>query len=162
MNIQLPNASSLQRTEAVLAKIQKIVSATPGVESVTAVGGFSLLSFVRASYSGFAWISMKEWGDRKTPRRTVPGNQSASQRRTQQAAGGRRVRILPARHSRSRHVGRSHLHSRRPLRRRTEVSCRKPRQVHGRRAQKAGNRKPDHDVSARAYRSNSSMSTATR
>ncbi len=66
LNIQLPNAASLQRTEDVLAKIQKIALATPGVESVTAVGGFSLLSFVRASYSGFAWISMKEWGDRKT------------------------------------------------------------------------------------------------
>jgi HAE1 family hydrophobic/amphiphilic exporter-1 len=66
LNVQLPNAASLQRTEEVLAKIQKIASATPGVESVTAVGGFSLLSFVRASYSGFAWISMKEWGDRKT------------------------------------------------------------------------------------------------
>ena len=66
LNIQLPNAASLQRTEEVLAKIQKIASATPGVESVTAVGGFSLLSFVRASYSGFAWITMKEWGDRKT------------------------------------------------------------------------------------------------
>ncbi len=66
MNIQLPNAASLQRTEDVLAKIQKIVSQTPGVESVTTVGGFSLLSFVRASYSGFCWVSMKEWGDRKT------------------------------------------------------------------------------------------------
>jgi len=66
LNIQLPNAASLQRTEEVLAKIQKIASATPGVENVTTVGGFSLLSFVRASYSGFAWISMKEWGDRKT------------------------------------------------------------------------------------------------
>ena len=65
LNIQLPNAASLQRTEDVLAKIQKIALATPGVENVTAVGGFSLLSFVRASYSGFAWISMKEWGDRK-------------------------------------------------------------------------------------------------
>jgi HAE1 family hydrophobic/amphiphilic exporter-1 len=66
MNIQLPNAASLQRTEEVLAKIQKIALETPGVENVTAVGGFSLLSFVRASYSGFCWISMKEWGDRKT------------------------------------------------------------------------------------------------
>ncbi|HEY1760941.1 MAG TPA: multidrug efflux RND transporter permease subunit [Bryobacteraceae bacterium] len=66
LNIQLPNAASLQRTEEVLAKIQKIASATPGVENVTAVGGFSLLSFVRASYSGFVWISMKEWADRKT------------------------------------------------------------------------------------------------
>ena len=66
MNIQLPHAASLQRTEDVLAKIQKITSAIPGVENVTTVGGFSLLSFVRASYSGFAWISMKDWGDRKT------------------------------------------------------------------------------------------------
>jgi HAE1 family hydrophobic/amphiphilic exporter-1 len=66
LNIQLPNAASLQRTEAVLAKIQKIALATPGVENVTAVGGFSLLSFVRASYSGFAWISMKDWGERTT------------------------------------------------------------------------------------------------
>ncbi|MGA2113162.1 MAG: efflux RND transporter permease subunit [Bryobacteraceae bacterium] len=66
LNIQLPNAASLQRTEEVLAKIQKIASATPGVRDVTAVSGFSLLSFVRASYSGFVWISMKEWGDRKT------------------------------------------------------------------------------------------------
>jgi HAE1 family hydrophobic/amphiphilic exporter-1 len=66
LNIQLPNAASLQRTEEVLAKIQKIASAIPGVENVTVVGGFSLLSFVRTSYSGFAWISMKEWGDRKT------------------------------------------------------------------------------------------------
>ena len=65
LNIQLPNAASLHRTEDVLAKIQKITSAIPGVENVTTVGGFSLLSFVRASYNGFAWISMKEWGDRK-------------------------------------------------------------------------------------------------
>jgi HAE1 family hydrophobic/amphiphilic exporter-1 len=66
LNVQLPDAASLQRTEEVLAKIQQIASATPGVENVTTVGGFSLLSFVRASYSGFGWISMKEWGDRKT------------------------------------------------------------------------------------------------
>ncbi len=66
LNIQLPNAASLQRTEDVLAKIQKIASAIPGVQNVTAVGGFSLLSFVRTSYSGFVWVSMKDWGDRKT------------------------------------------------------------------------------------------------
>src|SRR5262249_19605719 len=65
LNIQLPNAASLQRTEAVLAKLQKIASGIPGVENVTTVGGFSLLSFVRSSYAGFGWITMKEWGDRK-------------------------------------------------------------------------------------------------
>src|SRR5262249_32912033 len=66
LKLQLPDAASLQRTEEVLAKIQKVAEGVPGIEHVTSVGGFSLLSFVRASYSGFAFISMKDWGDRKT------------------------------------------------------------------------------------------------
>ena len=66
LNVQLPNAASLYRTEDVLAKIQKIASETPGVEHVTAIAGFSLLTFVRTSYSAFAFISMKDWGSRKT------------------------------------------------------------------------------------------------
>jgi len=66
LNVQLPNASSLQRTEEVMAKIQKIAAAIPGVESVTGVSGFSLLSLVRTSYTGFAFIRMKDWADRKT------------------------------------------------------------------------------------------------
>jgi len=65
LNVQLPNASSLERTEQVMAKIQKIASGIPGVERVTGISGFSLLSLVRSSYSGFAFISMKDWGDRK-------------------------------------------------------------------------------------------------
>jgi HAE1 family hydrophobic/amphiphilic exporter-1 len=66
LNVQLPNAASLERTEEVMAKIQKIASAIPGVENVTSITGFSLLSLVRTSYNGFGFISMKDWGDRKT------------------------------------------------------------------------------------------------
>ena len=66
LNVQLPNAASLQRTEEVVAKIQKIAASVPGVESVTSVSGFSLLSLVRTSYNAFAFISMKEWSTRKT------------------------------------------------------------------------------------------------
>jgi len=65
LNVQLPNAASLQRTEEVMAKIQQIASSIPGVEQVTTVSGFSLLSFARTSYSGFGFISMKEWDSRK-------------------------------------------------------------------------------------------------
>jgi hydrophobic/amphiphilic exporter-1 (mainly G- bacteria), HAE1 family len=64
LNVQLPNAASLQRTEEVTAKIQKIVSATPGVEHFTSVTGFSLLSLVRTSYNAFGFVSLKEWGSR--------------------------------------------------------------------------------------------------
>jgi len=66
LNVQLPNAASLQRTEEVMAKVQQIAAAIPGVEQVTSVSGFSLLSFARTSYSGFGFISMKEWDSRKT------------------------------------------------------------------------------------------------
>ena len=66
VNVQLPNAASLERTEALVAKIQEIVSATPGVEHFTSITGFSLLSFVRTTYNAFGFVSMKEWGDRKT------------------------------------------------------------------------------------------------
>jgi hydrophobic/amphiphilic exporter-1 (mainly G- bacteria), HAE1 family len=66
VNAQLPNAASLQRTEEVVAKLQKVAAGIPGVEHVTAVSGFSLLSLVRTSYTAFGFISMKDWGDRKS------------------------------------------------------------------------------------------------
>jgi HAE1 family hydrophobic/amphiphilic exporter-1 len=66
LNVQLPNSSSLERTEEAMAKIQQIAAGIPGIESVTGVSGFSLLSLVRTSYSGFAFIRMKDWDDRKT------------------------------------------------------------------------------------------------
>ncbi len=65
LNIQLPNAASLQRTQEVTAKVENILANEPGVEYTTTVLGFSLLSYVRASYTAFAFISLKDWGDRK-------------------------------------------------------------------------------------------------
>jgi HAE1 family hydrophobic/amphiphilic exporter-1 len=66
VNVQLPNASSLERTEAVVAKLQKVASEIPGVEYVTTVSGFSLLSLVDTSYNAFGFISMKDWDSRTT------------------------------------------------------------------------------------------------
>jgi HAE1 family hydrophobic/amphiphilic exporter-1 len=66
MNVQLPNSASLQRTEEVMAKVQKVAASIPGIEHFTSVTGFSLLSLVRTSYNGFGFVSMKDWGDRKT------------------------------------------------------------------------------------------------
>jgi HAE1 family hydrophobic/amphiphilic exporter-1 len=65
LNVQLPNAASLQRTDAVMRKVEDILLKTPGVESTTSILGFSLLSYVRTSYNGFAFVSLKDWGDRK-------------------------------------------------------------------------------------------------
>jgi HAE1 family hydrophobic/amphiphilic exporter-1 len=66
LNIQLPNAASLQRTEQVAAKVEAILAKTPGVKYSTSVLGFSLLSLVRTSYNAFIFVTMNDWDDRKT------------------------------------------------------------------------------------------------
>jgi hydrophobic/amphiphilic exporter-1 (mainly G- bacteria), HAE1 family len=63
--IQLPNASSLQRTSAAISDMEKIIMETPGVEYCASVGGFSLLSGVVNTYSGFFFVTLKPWGERK-------------------------------------------------------------------------------------------------
>jgi HAE1 family hydrophobic/amphiphilic exporter-1 len=64
MNLQLPNASSLQRTEAVAHEIEETLATIPGVESTASVIGFSLLSLTRSSYTAFLFVTLKEWADR--------------------------------------------------------------------------------------------------
>ena len=66
INLQLPNAASLQRTDAVARKIEDVLAKTPGVQYTTSVVGFSLLSFVRTSYNGFFFVTLKPWDERKS------------------------------------------------------------------------------------------------
>src|SRR5438128_4112979 len=65
LNLQLPNAASLQRTDEVARRIEKIMAQAPGVEYTTSVVGFSLLSFVNTSYNAFFFVTLKPWNDRK-------------------------------------------------------------------------------------------------
>jgi HAE1 family hydrophobic/amphiphilic exporter-1 len=69
MHLQLPNASSLERTEAASEKVEQILLHTPGVKYTTRVAGFSLLSFVSTSYTGFFFVTLDPWGER-TSRQT--------------------------------------------------------------------------------------------
>jgi HAE1 family hydrophobic/amphiphilic exporter-1 len=66
INLQLPNAASLQRTDEVARQIEDILEKTPGVQYTTSVIGFSLLSFVRTSYNGFFFVTLKPWDQRKS------------------------------------------------------------------------------------------------
>jgi len=66
VNVQLPIAASLERTDAVAAKIESALAKTPGVEHTTSVVGFSLLSFVRTSYNAFFFVTLKPWDERKS------------------------------------------------------------------------------------------------
>ena len=63
--LQLPNAASLQRNDNASKSIEDMISKTPGVEGVTSVIGYSMLSGVQATYSSFYFITLKEWKERK-------------------------------------------------------------------------------------------------
>ncbi|MBP7090565.1 MAG: efflux RND transporter permease subunit, partial [Syntrophorhabdaceae bacterium] len=65
--VQLPNAASLQRTDDVVRKVEKIIAGTPGIQSCTTIVGYNMLSQVANTYSGFFFITLKEWSERKKP-----------------------------------------------------------------------------------------------
>ncbi len=67
LNVQLPDASSLQRTDEVCRKIEAILKDTPGIQYATTVVGFSLLSTVSTTYNAFFFVTLAPWEERKKP-----------------------------------------------------------------------------------------------
>jgi HAE1 family hydrophobic/amphiphilic exporter-1 len=64
LNVQLPDAASLQRTDAACRKVDTILARTPGIGNYTTIAGFSLLSYVSASYYAFYFVGLKPWEER--------------------------------------------------------------------------------------------------
>ncbi len=67
VNIQLPDAASLARTDRVADELQKILSATPGVEDVFTISGYNFITGVVSSNCGFAIVMLKPWKERSSP-----------------------------------------------------------------------------------------------
>jgi HAE1 family hydrophobic/amphiphilic exporter-1 len=65
VNVQLPPAASLERTDEVCRKIERVLSDTNGVEYAATVAGFSLLTRVSATNTAFYFVALKPWDDRK-------------------------------------------------------------------------------------------------
>jgi HAE1 family hydrophobic/amphiphilic exporter-1 len=68
----LPDSASLQRTDEVMRQCEAILQATPGVQYASTVTGYNFLSQVNTTYSGIFFVSLKEWGERKTPEEQYP------------------------------------------------------------------------------------------
>jgi HAE1 family hydrophobic/amphiphilic exporter-1 len=66
-NLSLPDAASLQRTAAASKQVEDILRKTPGVQDVTSISGYSMLSGVNTTYNGFFFVTLKPWKKRKTP-----------------------------------------------------------------------------------------------
>ncbi len=65
VNVQLPPAASLQRTDEVGRKIEAIFARTEGLQAYDAIIGFSLLTRVTAPNNGFYFVGLKPWSERR-------------------------------------------------------------------------------------------------
>ncbi len=73
VNLQLPDAASLQRTDAVAKKVESIINRYDEVAYVTTAAGFSLLSGSLATNTGFIFVSLKEWDLRERTANEIVG-----------------------------------------------------------------------------------------
>ena len=65
IQMQLPEASSLEMTSEAARQVEAVLKDTRGVQYTNTIMGFSLLSLTRTSYTGFFWVTLKPWEDRK-------------------------------------------------------------------------------------------------
>ncbi len=64
-SVILPDATSLQRTDEVCKKVEKIFSEEKTLDNYTTVVGYNFIAGVTGSNMGGFFIAMKPWGERK-------------------------------------------------------------------------------------------------
>jgi len=67
LDIQLPDAASLDRTRAIVNEVEHVLSATEGVENVIAVAGFSILQGTSSPNGAMVVAALDSWEQRETP-----------------------------------------------------------------------------------------------
>ncbi|WP_157019351.1 efflux RND transporter permease subunit [Mesorhizobium xinjiangense] len=67
LDIQLPDAASLDRTRAIVSEVERSLAATEGVENVITVAGFSILQGTLSPNGAMAVAALEPWGQRNAP-----------------------------------------------------------------------------------------------
>ncbi|HXC51422.1 MAG TPA: multidrug efflux RND transporter permease subunit [Candidatus Limnocylindrales bacterium] len=80
INVQLPNASSLERTDKVVSQIETILAGTEGIDSCNAIGGLGILTnSFNSNYASF-FCRLDPWEERHTPELHLKGISKKLQR----------------------------------------------------------------------------------
>ena len=64
INVQLPPAASLERTSAVLRKVEQILEKVDGVESYQTIGGYGAVTSTYQPNFGSIFVRLKPWNER--------------------------------------------------------------------------------------------------
>ncbi len=65
VNVQLPDAASLQRSIDVVGEVEKILKNTDEIQSIASVAGFNLLSGSMSTNAAVFFLYLNDWSDRK-------------------------------------------------------------------------------------------------
>jgi HAE1 family hydrophobic/amphiphilic exporter-1 len=65
--IELPEGASLQRSDEVLKRVEKIVGETPGVRSALAISGMNILNSLNVPNAALMFVGLEDWEERKDP-----------------------------------------------------------------------------------------------
>src|SRR5437773_1947380 len=66
VNAQLPDAGSLEHTDAAVRKAESILEKNESIEGFNTMSGYSLLTSAYSSNMGFFFVQLKPWEERKT------------------------------------------------------------------------------------------------
>jgi len=86
---QLPDAATIERTEAVMANAAQLASGTPGVADVLAVAGYNVIDAIKQSYAGVAFVVLEPWEERTTPETQLKSIMHSLQAKVAQIPGAR-------------------------------------------------------------------------
>ncbi len=86
--LQLPDAASLQRTDATAQEVARQMLSTPGIQSVINVNGFSLLTQTQSTNTAFFFVTLKPWDDRTSKEDQVGAIQAAFRQKLGGIGGG--------------------------------------------------------------------------
>ncbi len=71
MLVQLPDAASLERTDVVTRKVEKILGQLEGIRAITTVNGYSLQTGTANSNAATFFITLEDWGEREDDAKTL-------------------------------------------------------------------------------------------
>jgi len=96
VNLQLPDSASVGRTEDVMAQIEQIVQATPGVHHTVSIAGQSILLNANAPNFGAMYVMLDEFEHRRTPELSGDRIAATLQKKLQDEVSDALVNVLSA------------------------------------------------------------------
>lgn len=95
LNIQLPDAASLQRTDAFTKEVESVLKHTNGVQYYSTIVGSSLLTQTNATYSAFVFVALTPWDKRKTRETSIQSIMESVNAKLDRLPAGRAFAFSP-------------------------------------------------------------------